>query len=76
MVKLKDYIKWLQKLAKERGGNLDVFFSSDDEGNSFRPPLCEFSLGDTEDGELGLEPHEDDVDPDDPPFEATAIVLY
>lgn len=34
-MKLKEYIKNLQDIVKEHGGELEVVFSSDDEGNYY-----------------------------------------
>lgn len=55
-MKLKDYIKKLQKIAKERP-DLDVVSASDEEGNNFRlvgfsPSLGNFCKGNFNDGDF------------------------
>lgn len=34
-MKLKDYIKYLQEIKKKHGGDLDLIYSVDEEGNGF-----------------------------------------
>lgn len=36
-MKLKEYKKFIDKLVKEGHGNKEVYYSSDDEGNSYEP---------------------------------------
>lgn len=50
-MKLKNYIKKLQKIEKEYGGDLTVIYAVDDEGNSYdeinySPGVGQFAHGD------------------------------
>ena len=44
-MKLKEYIKNLQAIAEEHGGELEVVFSSDDEGNYYDKVSFPASIG-------------------------------
>lgn len=44
-MKLKEYIKNLQEVAKEFGDDLEVIFSADDEGNYYDEVYADPSVG-------------------------------
>ena len=59
-MKLKEYIKELQNIEKEHGGNLDVVYSSDAEGNSYDKVYYTPSVGNYNDREwVSLDNDED-----------------
>lgn len=59
---LKDYIKQLQEIEEEHGGELEVVYSTDDEGNNFSPVHYSPSAGTMSDYGFDNDADEEDID--------------